>query len=89
MERTVEYTTDEEKRTALADANRIGETQIHDDWTVDDDANFVSGLLTFDIIVDIPENQDRIDLRALKPKIKNGTATLSEVQEYLTLRDNL
>ena len=89
MERTVAYTTDEEHKVALDNANRLGETQIHDDWVVDDDANFVSGLLTFDTIVDPPQRQEDIDLRALRPKIKNGTATLSEVQEYLTLRDNL
>lgn len=90
--RTVLYRTSEEKATAVTEAEELGETQIHDNYTFDEDGTFTSGELVFDIKVATPSpppTAEQVEFEDLRGKIRGEVATLPELRRYLVLRDGL
>ncbi len=94
--RTVTYTTAEEKIGLIEEAESQGETQLHDNHFFDDDGVFDHGELVFDTIIDPPPTAEeiaaeekRVELQVLGGRIRDKSATLPDVVEYLTLRDGL
>ncbi len=94
--RTVTYTTPEEKAGLVDEAESQGETQLHDNHFFDDDGKFDHGDLVFDTVIDPPPTAEeitaeekRVELQALGGRIRDKSATLPDVMEYLALRDGL
>jgi len=84
MERTVEYTTDAERKSAILTAQAARETMIHDDFTDS------GGILTFDILLDVLPTVDELRQLELTGKLQvPGTLTILELTELLRLERGL
>jgi len=78
--RTQDYTSERQRNRALEDANRIGESMIHDDLLSNGNHR-----ITFDIIPDIPPDPKVILLKLLLGKLENNTITIEQLKTLIRL----
>ena len=80
--RTVLYTTDDQRKDYVKQAEDAGETMLHDDFDVGPSGEHQ---LTFDKIPDLPPTADEIRLEELRGKRRERSMTLQDIMEYLDL----
>jgi len=81
--RTEDYTSNRQRKKALENANRLGESMIHDDLLPNGDHR-----ITFDIIPSIPLTPNEILLKLLLVKLQNNTITNEQLKMLIRLEHN-
>ena len=84
--RTVQYTTVAERRELSADANKIGESVIHNTHLeLDKQGNVILGELVLDVKPEPSPSTDALLYKELTQKLATGNLTLAETNDALRL----